>query len=128
MQYTSGTTGFPKGVMLTHHNILNNGFHIGERRSSPDTDRVCLPVPLFHCFGLVLGVMAIVTHGATAVIVESFDPLLVLASVQKEKCTALYGVPTMFIAELESSRCSRCSTCPACAPASWPVPPVPRRS
>ena len=100
MQYTSGTTGFPKGVMLTHHNIINNGFHIGERQKFGAAERVCLPVPLFHCFGLVLGVMAIVTHGATAVIIESFDPLLVLASVQKEKCTALYGVPTMFIAEL----------------------------
>jgi fatty-acyl-CoA synthase len=100
MQYTSGTTGFPKGVMLTHHNILNNGFHIGERQRFGDADRVCLPVPLFHCFGLVLGMMAVVTHAATAVLVEGFDPLLVLASVQKERCTALYGVPTMFIAEL----------------------------
>jgi fatty-acyl-CoA synthase len=100
MQYTSGTTGFPKGVMLTHHNILNNGFNIGERQKFTDAERVCVPVPLFHCFGLVLAMMAIVTHGATAVIIESFDPLLVLASVQKEKCTALYGVPTMFIAEL----------------------------
>jgi fatty-acyl-CoA synthase len=100
MQYTSGTTGFPKGVMLTHHNILNNGFHIGERQKFTDVERVCVPVPLFHCFGLVLAMMAIVTHGATAVIVEAFDPLLVLASVQKEKATALYGVPTMFIAEL----------------------------
>ncbi len=100
MQYTSGTTGFPKGVMLTHHNILNNGFHIGERQKFTDQERVCLTVPLFHCFGLVLGMMAIVTHGATAVVLESFDPLLALASVQKEKCTAIYGVPTMFIAEL----------------------------
>ncbi|MCX5732774.1 MAG: AMP-binding protein [candidate division NC10 bacterium] len=100
MQYTSGTTGFPKGVMLTHHNILNNGFHIGERQKLTDADRLCLTVPLFHCFGLVLGVMAILTHGATHVILESFDPLLALASVQKERCTALYGVPTMFIAEL----------------------------
>jgi fatty-acyl-CoA synthase len=100
MQYTSGTTGFPKGVMLTHHNILNNGFHIGERQKFTDADRLCLTVPLFHCFGLVLGVMAILTHGATLVILESFDPLLALASVQKERCTALYGVPTMFIAEL----------------------------
>ena len=100
MQYTSGTTGFPKGVMLTHHNILNNGWAIGERQKFTSAERVCLPVPLFHCFGLVLGTMAIVTHGATAVLVEAFDPLLVLASVQKEKCTALYGVPTMFIAEL----------------------------
>ena len=100
MQYTSGTTGFPKGVMLTHHNILNNGFHIGERQKLTDADRLCLTVPLFHCFGLVLGVMAVLTHGATHVILESFDPLLALASVQKERCTAIYGVPTMFIAEL----------------------------
>jgi fatty-acyl-CoA synthase len=100
MQYTSGTTGFPKGVRLTHHNILNNGFHIGERQKFTAADRLCLTVPLFHCFGLVLGVMAILTHGATLVILESFDPLLALASVQKERCTALYGVPTMFIAEL----------------------------
>jgi fatty-acyl-CoA synthase len=100
MQYTSGTTGFPKGVMLTHHNILNNGFHIGERQKFTEAERLCLTVPLFHCFGLVLGVMAVFTHGATLVILESFDPLLALASVQKERCTALYGVPTMFIAEL----------------------------
>lgn len=100
MQYTSGTTGFPKGVMLTHHNILNNGFHIGERQRFTEADRLCLTVPLFHCFGLVLGVMAVLTHGATLVILESFDPLLALASVQKEGCTAIYGVPTMFIAEL----------------------------
>jgi fatty-acyl-CoA synthase len=97
MQYTSGTTGFPKGVMLTHHNILNNGFSIGESQRFTDLEKVCLPVPLFHCFGLVLGIMAIVTHGATAVLCERFDPLLVLASVHKERCTALYGVPTMFI-------------------------------
>jgi fatty-acyl-CoA synthase len=100
MQYTSGTTGFPKGVMLTHHNILNNGFHIGERQRFTEADRLCLTVPLFHCFGLVLGVMAAYTHGATLVILESFDPVLALASVQKERCTAIYGVPTMFIAEL----------------------------
>jgi fatty-acyl-CoA synthase len=100
MQYTSGTTGFPKGVMLTHHNILNNGFHIGERQKFTEADRLCLTVPLFHCFGLVLALLAALTHGATLVILESFDPLLALASVQKERCTALYGVPTMFIAEL----------------------------
>jgi len=100
MQYTSGTTGFPKGVMLSHHNILNNGFNIGECQKFSENDRVCLPVPLFHCFGLVLGIMAAYTHGAAAVMCENFDPLLVLASVQKERCTALYGVPTMFIAEL----------------------------
>jgi fatty-acyl-CoA synthase len=100
MQYTSGTTGFPKGVMLSHYNIVNNGFNIGECQRFTGDDKVCLPVPLFHCFGLVLGIMAVLTHGATAVICENFDPLLVLASVQKERCTALYGVPTMFIAEL----------------------------
>jgi len=100
MQYTSGTTGFPKGVMLTHRNILNNGLGIGDNQRFTEKDIVCLPVPLFHCFGLTLGMMAILTHGATAAIVEWFDPLMVLATVQKEKCTALYGVPTMFIAEL----------------------------
>jgi fatty-acyl-CoA synthase len=100
MQYTSGTTGFPKGVMLTSYNILNNGWFIGERQKFTQADRVCLPVPLFHCFGLVLGVLAILTHGAAAVMIEIFDPLVTLAAVQKERCTALYGVPTMFIAEL----------------------------
>ena len=100
MQYTSGTTGFPKGVMLTHRNILNNGLGIGDNQRLSEKDIVCLPVPLFHCFGLTLGMMAILTHGSTAAIVEWFDPLLVLATVQKEKCTSLYGVPTMFIAEL----------------------------
>ncbi|MFA6930514.1 MAG: AMP-binding protein [Lentisphaeria bacterium] len=101
MQYTSGTTGFPKGVMLSHRNILNNGFYIGERQVLSKEDRVCIPVPLFHCFGCVLGIMAVFSHGATAVLVEQFDPLLVLASVQKAKATALYGVPTMYFAELK---------------------------
>ncbi|MBF0302633.1 MAG: AMP-binding protein [Desulfamplus sp.] len=101
MQYTSGTTGFPKGVMLTHYNIGNNGFWIGENQNFSEKDKVCLPVPLFHCFGCVLGVLAAVTHGTTLVILEGFDPLMVMASVEREKCTALYGVPTMFIALLE---------------------------
>jgi len=100
MQYTSGTTGFPKGVMLTHRNILNNGHAIGERMHFTEEDRLCIPVPLFHCFGIVLGVLAIISHGGTMVMVELFNPLLVLSAVQKEKCTALHGVPTMFIAEL----------------------------
>jgi fatty-acyl-CoA synthase len=99
MQYTSGTTGFPKGVMLTHRNILNNGYYIGERQKFTGEDKLCITVPLFHCFGIVLAVMAIITHGATMIMIELFDPVMVLAAVQKEKCTALYGVPTMFIAE-----------------------------
>ncbi|MCG8564167.1 MAG: AMP-binding protein [Desulfobacterales bacterium] len=101
MQYTSGTTGFPKGVMLTHYNIGNNGFFIGENQHLTEDDRVCLPVPLFHCFGCVLGVLAAVSHGSCMVVLEGFDPLLIMASVEQEKCTALYGVPTMFIAILD---------------------------
>lgn len=100
MQYTSGTTGFPKGVMLTHHNILNNGFATGQCMKYTSDERLLVCVPMFHCFGCVLALCAIITHGATLVFNEEFDPLMVLASVQKEKCTALYGVPTMFIAEL----------------------------
>ncbi len=101
IQYTSGTTGFPKGATLSHHNILNNGFFIGEGCRYTNADRVCVPVPFYHCFGMVLGNLAIVTHGATIVIPNyTFDPVLTLEAVQKERCTSLYGVPTMFIAEL----------------------------
>ncbi|QGY43575.1 AMP-binding protein [Maribellus comscasis] len=100
MQYTSGTTGFPKGVMLSHHNILNNGLATGQCMNYTADEKLLVCVPLFHCFGCVLAVCAVITHGATMVFTEEFDPLMVLASVQKEKCTALYGVPTMFIAEL----------------------------
>lgn len=100
MQYTSGTTGFPKGVMLSHHNIANNGFLTGEHMKFTADDKLCCCVPLFHCFGVVLASMNVLTHGCTQVMVERFDPLLILASIHKERCTALYGVPTMFIAEL----------------------------
>ena len=100
MQYTSGTTGFPKGVMLTHYNITNNGYLTGEHMKFTSEDKLCCCVPLFHCFGIVLATMNVLTHGCTQVMVEKFDPLVVLASIHKERCTALYGVPTMFIAEL----------------------------
>ncbi len=101
MQYTSGTTGFPKGVQLTHHNIGNNGKWIGLNQNFSPADRVCIPVPLFHCFGCVLGVLACVNHGATMVVLEKYDPLTVMMSIEKEACTALYGVPTMFIAVMD---------------------------
>ena len=100
MQYTSGTTGFPKGVMLTHYNITNDGFITGENMEFTQNDKLCVCVPLFHCFGVVLATMNCLTHGCTQVMVEKFDPLMVLASIHKERCTAVYGVPTMFIAEL----------------------------
>ena len=102
IQYTSGTTGFPKGATLTHHNILNNGFFIGEACRYTPEDRVCIPVPFYHCFGMVLGNLACTTHGACIVIpAASFDAAPTLAAVEQERCTSLYGVPTMFIAELE---------------------------
>ena len=101
IQYTSGTTGFPKGATLSHHNLLNNGFFVGEGCNYTERDRVCVPVPLYHCFGMVMGNLGATTHGACVVYPEaSFDPVATLAAVQGERCTSLYGVPTMFIAEL----------------------------
>ncbi|OFW62944.1 MAG: AMP-binding protein [Actinobacteria bacterium RBG_16_67_15] len=103
IQYTSGTTGFPKGATLTHHNILNNGFFVGELCRYTEADRVCIPVPFYHCFGMVMGNLACTTHGATMVIPgPAFEAQAVLAAVADERCTSLYGVPTMFIAELEA--------------------------
>ncbi|MES9514737.1 AMP-binding protein [Rhodococcus erythropolis] len=101
IQYTSGTTGFPKGATLSHHNILNNGFFVGELCHYSEIDRVCIPVPFYHCFGMVMGNLACTSHGAAMVIPgPAFDPRASLEAVQAEKCTSLYGVPTMFIAEL----------------------------
>jgi fatty-acyl-CoA synthase len=101
IQYTSGTTGFPKGATLSHHSILNNGYFIGEGMRFTPEDRLCIPVPFYHCFGMVLGNLACVTHGATMVLPgEAFDPTAVLETVEAERCSALHGVPTMFIAEL----------------------------
>jgi len=105
IQFTSGTTGFPKGATLTHRNILNNGLFIGECMKLTPDDRLCIPVPLYHCFGMVLGNLACLTHGATIVYPnDGFDPLTVLQTVQDERCTGLHGVPTMFIAELDHPR------------------------
>jgi fatty-acyl-CoA synthase len=108
IQYTSGTTGAPKGATLSHHNILNNGFFVGERVRYTSKDRVCLPVPFYHCFGCVLGSLAALTHGSAVVLpAESFDAESCLRAVQDEQCTSLYGVPSMFIAQLDHPACSR---------------------
>jgi fatty-acyl-CoA synthase len=105
IQYTSGTTGFPKGATLSHHNILNNGYFIGRQLGYTEADRVCIPVPFYHCFGMVLANLACTSHGACMVVpAESFDPPAVLDAVQAERCTSLYGVPTMFVAELDHPR------------------------
>ena len=105
IQFTSGTTGMPKGATLTHHNILNNGFFTAEAMRLTAEDRLCIPVPLYHCFGMVMGVLGCLTHAATMVFPgEGFDPLLTLETVAAERCTALYGVPTMFIAQMDHPR------------------------
>jgi fatty-acyl-CoA synthase len=105
IQYTSGTTGFPKGATLSHHNILNNGFFIGEGLHYTPADRVCIPVPFYHCFGMVLGNLACTSHGSCMVIpAEAFDPVATMECVQAERCTSLYGTPTMFIGELDNPR------------------------
>jgi fatty-acyl-CoA synthase len=105
IQFTSGTTGLPKGVTLTHFNLVNNGFFVGEGMRLTEQDSVCVPVPLYHCFGMVLGVLAAITHGSALVFPnDGFDAEKVLEAVVAERCTALYGVPTMFIAELEHPR------------------------
>jgi fatty-acyl-CoA synthase len=102
IQYTSGTTGFPKGVLLTHHNLVNNGYFIGEMMRFTENDRLCIPVPFYHCFGMVLSNLACMTHGAAMVLpAEYFDPIATLTAIEKERCTAVHGVPTMFIAELD---------------------------
>src|SRR5205085_7005903 len=105
IQYTSGTTGFPKGATLSHRNILNNGYLVGQGCRYSEADRVCIPVPFYHCFGMVMGNLACTSHGACMVIpAPAFDPEATLEAVSTQRCTSLYGVPTMFIAELDHDR------------------------
>ena len=112
IQYTSGTTGYAKGATLTHYGILNNGFFVGEEMKFTSKDRLCIPVPFYHCFGMVLGNLACLTHGATMVLpADSFSPETVLATVEQERCTALHGVPTMFIAELDHPELGKFDLC-----------------
>ena len=122
IQYTSGTTGFPKGATLSHHNILNNGYFVGRGCRYTEADRVCIPVPYYHCFGMVMGNLACTTHGACMVIpAPAFDPVASLQAVQDEHCTSLYGVPTMFIAELEHPEFGEFDLSSRCVPGSWPA-------
>src|SRR2546423_2813219 len=105
IQYTPGTTGYPKGATLTHHNILNNGYFVAEILGYTEHDRVCIPVPFYHCFGMVMGNLGCTTHGATMVVpAEAYDPVATMQTVQDERCTSLYGVPTMFIGEMQHPR------------------------
>ena len=125
IQYTSGTTGFPKGATLSHHNILNNGYFVGELVRYTEHDRICLPVPFYHCFGMVMGNLAATSHGACMVIpAPVFDPAATLQAVQDERCTSLYGVPTMFIAELGLPDFADVRPVARCAPGSWPARPA----
>jgi acyl-CoA synthetase (AMP-forming)/AMP-acid ligase II len=127
IQYTSGTTGFPKGATLSHRNILNNGFFVGELCRYTEQDRICIPVPFYHCFGMVMGNLAATSHGACMVIpAPGFDPALTLKAVRDEKCTSLYGVPTMFVAEWQLIEDGQptCRRWRRCAPASWPARPA----
>ena len=123
IQYTSGTTGFPKGATLSHHNILNNGFFVGEGCGYDEHDRVCIPVPFYHCFGMVMGNLGCTTHGAAMVdpARPRSSPGAVLEAVQEERCTCLYGVPTMFIAELSHPDFGDFDLSSRCAPGSWPA-------
>ena len=122
IQYTSGTTGFPKGATLSHRNILNNGYFVTDLINFGPNDRLCIPVPFYHCFGMVMGNLGCTTHGATMVIpAPGFDPGLTLAAIEKERCTGVYGVPTMFIAMLGHPRLRQAVTCRRCGPASWPA-------
>jgi acyl-CoA synthetase (AMP-forming)/AMP-acid ligase II len=125
IQFTSSTTGAPKGATLAHHNVLKNGYFIGEAMRLTDRDRICIPVPLYHCFGMVPGNLACITQGAAiGYPSEGFDPLATLQAVEAERCTALYGVATMFIAELGHPDSSSASISPRYAPASWPARPA----